>query len=347
MKAVAVAGNAWRRFQVQGLEAIWYRGHWLGQLLRPLSWVYCALAGLRRNAYLQGWLGVRQLPVPVIVVGNINVGGSGKTPFLIWLATALQARGRRPGILSRGYGGKSQHQPLGVTSDSDPLLVGDEPVLLARRTGCPVAVGADRVRAAEYLLGTSDCDLLLSDDGLQHYRLGRAVEIAVIDGERRLGNGRCLPSGPLRERPRRLTEVDLVVVKGRAIRSGEYAMSFHGERVRKLARPELERPLTAFRDARVLAVAGIGHPASFFRALRQAGLEIEERPFPDHHVFTPMDLGLSGEAAIIMTEKDAVKCEDFASENLWYVPIEARVDVDILPRIDALLKRWEGGQKTA
>lgn len=329
---------------MMAVEAIWYGGHWSGQLLRPLSWLYCLLVGLRRYAYRQGLLRVRRLPVPVIVVGNINVGGTGKTPLLVWLAAALQARGWRPGILSRGYGGRAQGYPLPVVADSDPAEVGDEPVLLARRTGCPVEVGADRLQAAESLLARTGCNLLLADDGLQHYALGRAVEIAVIDGERRLGNGLCLPAGPLREPPQRLAEVDLIVVKGRAgVKAGEYAMSLQGEVVRNLLHPELERPLADFCDVRVLAVAGIGHPGSFFRSLRQAGLEIEERPFPDHHVFAPQDLGVTGGRPIIMTEKDAVKCEAFASENLWYLPVEAQVETAILLRIDALLKRWESG----
>ena len=324
-----------RRAPVHGWENIWYRRHPLALAMLPLAGLYCLLVWMRRLGYRLGLLRRHRLAVPVIVVGNITVGGTGKTPLVLWLCELLQAHGQHPGIVSRGYRGKARNWPQQVRPDSDPRMVGDEPVLLARRSGCPVAVGPDRVAAGRALLQYSDCDIIVADDGLQHLALERDVEIAVVDGIRRFGNGHCLPAGPLREPRRRLTTVDFVVVNGLAGR-GEYGMRLEGGRVVPLQPEQASRPLSDYRGQRVHAVAGIGNPQRFFTALEQAGLEVIPHPFPDHHAFTADDLRFGDDLPVLMTEKDAVKCQTIADERMAYVPVEAEVD----PRLgDALLRR--------
>ncbi|QKT05102.1 tetraacyldisaccharide 4'-kinase [Ectothiorhodospiraceae bacterium 2226] len=325
---------------VKGAPAWWYTPHPLGLLLRPLGWLYCALAQLRAALYRAGLRARTRLPVPVIVVGNISVGGTGKTPLVIWLAHWLQAQGYRPGIVSRGYGGAAGSWPQQVRPDSDPTMVGDEPVLIAQRTGCPMAVGPDRVAAARALLEYHNCDILVSDDGLQHYRLGRDIEIAVLDGVRRLGNGQCLPAGPLREPPARLQRVDCVVVNGTA-GAGEYAMQLQPAAARHLQDDARTFPLTELNGQAVDAVAGIGHPARFFDLLRRLGAQPREHAFPDHHRYRADDLVLAG--PVIMTEKDAVKCRRYAREDHWYLPVEARLDAAFEARLSALLKELARG----
>ena len=304
------------------LERMWYAGPPLALLLAPLSGLYLLALACRRLLYARGILPVTRLAVPVIVVGNLTVGGTGKTPLVIWLARRLQARSYRPGIVSRGYGGAaSAHAVLRVAADSDPALVGDEPVLLAQRTGCPVVVAPKRVRAAQALLRQTDCDILLCDDGLQHSALARDVEIVVIDGARRFGNGRCLPAGPLREPRARLHTVDLVVANGCAA-PGEYLMEYTELPVRSLDGSR-NRELGWFRQQRVHAVAALGNPGRFFTLLRRNGIDIEAHAFPDHHGFRRAELEFGDGAAILMTEKDAVKCRRFRLDNAWYVPIDA------------------------
>jgi tetraacyldisaccharide 4'-kinase len=305
---------------VSGLQAHWYRDSLVSRLLAPLSWFFCALVALRRAAYRRGWSRIERLPVPVIVVGNITVGGSGKTPFLVWLADYLKQAGYRVGIVSRGYGGRSGFWPREVAATSNTRDVGDEPVLIAARTGLPMAVGPDRVAAARHLLAHHRIDVLLSDDGLQHYRLGRDIEVAVVDEMRGLGNRRCLPAGPLREPPERLDEVDCLVHHGAA---GE--MQLVGETLRNLSSDSVV-PVSAWAGRRVHAVAGIGHPARFFDTLRHAGLELMEHPFPDHYAFTAADLAFDDGLPVVMTEKDAVKCRAFARTEHWYLPVTAKLD---------------------
>jgi tetraacyldisaccharide 4'-kinase len=328
------------------LDDIWYgRSPWTLMLL-PLTGLYCAVIGLRRLAYRWGLLRTRRLPVPVIVVGNISVGGTGKTPLIAWLAEFLRAQGYRPGLVARGYGGAAKHWPQQVRPDSDPRAVGDEPVLLARLTGCPMAVAPDRVAAARALLEHSACDVILSDDGLQHYALGRDIEIAVIDGVRRFGNGHCLPAGPLREPVRRLASVDLTVCNGLAA-TGEFAMTVQADTAVNLSTGE-RRPLKQFRGGRISAIAGIGRPERFFQALRQHGLEIEARAFPDHHAYRPEDLGFAGHA-LLMTEKDAVKCLRFARPHFWAITVRTELSPEFGARVLGLLRRHaaEAGARTA
>lgn len=322
---------------IMRLASLWYGSHPLSLFLAPLGWIFAAVVAMRRYAYGAGLLRRERLPVPVIVVGNITVGGTGKTPLIIWLVEALRRAGHRPGVVSRGYGGATSSQPRTVDGDSDPRAVGDEPVLIARRCGCPVVVGARRTAAARYLLAQHECDVILCDDGLQHYALARDLEIALVDGVRRLGNGRCLPAGPLRERPSRLQSVDMVIVNG-AARAGEFSMQLTGGKARSLLDPDSVQALERWRGESVHGVAGIGNPGRFFAHLRDHGLKVAEHPFPDHHYFRPEELQFGDEQPVFMTEKDAVKCRDFALAGQWYVPVRAQLDEACRQRLQVLLK---------
>lgn len=322
---------------MNGLESHWYRTTPLTLLLLPLSWLFCAVALCRRWAYRVGLLKTVRLPVPVIVVGNISVGGTGKTPLVAWLVVLLRKEGYRPGIISRGYGGGATHWPQQVRPDSDPAMVGDEAVLLARRCRCPMAVGPDRPATAQALLDHADCNIIISDDGLQHYRLGRDVEIAVVDGVRRFGNGHCLPAGPLREPVRRLRCVDMVIANGTA-GPREYAMKLQPTSLHNLQQAEKTLPLAHFAGQRVHAVAGIGNPRRFFELLVSHGLDAIEHPFPDHHPFCAEDIDFADELPVLMTEKDAVKCQAFAAAHHWYLPVDAQLD----ERVPQILLRLIG-----
>jgi len=331
---------------------IWYGppNAWSFALL-PLSWLYCGVVLLRRLGYRRGWLASERLQVPVIVVGNISVGGTGKTPLVLWLAQRLVAQGRHPGILTRGYGGKARDWPCLVHADSDPVAVGDEPVLLARRAGCPVVAGPDRIAAGLRLVRDLGCDILISDDGLQHYRLQRDLEIAAVDAQRGLGNRRCLPAGPLREPPGRLAQVGLVVHTGAP---GQVKARGPGHRLElvpgaavNLAEPGRTRPLVAWCGEPLTAVAGIGNPGRFFALLRSAGLDPVERAYPDHHPFRAEDAAGWGEGAVLMTEKDAVKCAGLARPNHWYLPVEARPDGAFVTALDQRLEGLIRGQEAA
>lgn len=324
------------------LEASWYGpGGFLTPALLPLSWLYCAVVVLRRALYRLRPASRGRLPVPVVVIGNLTVGGTGKTPLVIWTARFLARHGYTPGIVSRGYGGRADSWPQQVRGDSDPATVGDEAVLIAARTGCPMAVGPDRVAAARALLEHTPCDVLISDDGLQHYALRRDVEVAVIDGMRRFGNRRCLPAGPLREPVSRLAGVDLLVTNG-ASAAREHSMRYEGRQMRRVL-DETERELRAFDGRAVHAVAGIGNPQRFFTRLAQAGLQITAHPFGDHHRYTAGDLDFGDDKPVIMTEKDAVKCRRFARPHHWYLPVEAELDPLFGEALLKRLKRSENG----
>jgi tetraacyldisaccharide 4'-kinase len=322
---------------VKRLDAYWNSLNAISLLLLPLSWLFGAIAALRRWAYQQGLLKIHTLPVPVIVVGNITVGGTGKTPLVVWLAEFLQERGLYPGIIARGYGSSAGNEPRQVLAQSTAAEVGDEPLLIARRTGCPMVVCSDRVAAARALLEKAECDIIISDDGMQHYALGRDIEIAVIDGSRRFGNGFSLPAGPLRERPSRLKTVDLVVANGEAVPAEQQMMIRPGVVV-NLHDSNMVRCLDDFRGQPVYAVAGIGNPARYFSMLRQHGLEIRELPFPDHHGFRVVDINPADELPVLMTEKDAVKCSDFAQPRHWYVQAEVEFDESFKQGLDSLLR---------
>ncbi len=328
------------------IDNLWYGRNPLSLPLVPLSWVFQLVSVLRRKAYTSGLLAIYHARVPVIVVGNPTVGGSGKTPLVIWLAGYLGTLGYKPGIVARGYGGRASGWPQQVRHDSDPHAVGEEAVLIARRTRCPVAVAPDRGAAVKALLEHTDCDVVISDDGLQHYALGRSIEIAVIDGVRRLGNRRLLPAGPLREAPSRLDEVDFIVTNGIAA-VNEYAMKYVPVNPINLQRRELAMPFADFRDTPVHAVAGIGNPQRFFKMLKDKGLKIIPHVFPDHHRFKSQDLDFKDEHPILMTEKDAIKCEAFATSRCWLVPIIAELPDIFAQKLATLLKGGIDGQATA
>ena len=315
----------------------WYARDPRGVLLAPLGWVYGLFAVLRRAFYRAGLRRTWQVGCPVVVVGNLSVGGTGKTPLVIAIARLLARHGLRVGVVCRGYRGSASRWPRQVRSDSDPLRVGDEAVLLARRTGGPVAAGPNRIAAARILVRRSKCDVILSDDGLQHLRLARDVEIVVVDGVRRHGNGRCLPAGPLREPLRRLASVDLVVVNGDA-RQGELEMQLVSGDAVSLVDSGTTRPLDSFRGAPVHAVCAIGHAERFFRTLESHGLTIVRHPFPDHHPFSETEIGFPDDAPVLMTEKDAVKCERFADSRHWFVPVEGMLSSALEARLLAVLR---------
>jgi tetraacyldisaccharide 4'-kinase len=320
----------------QRLTKLWYRDDAGPSLLRPLSWLYGAAIRLRRTAYAQGWLRAHRVGKPVIVVGNLTVGGTGKTPLVIWLAQHLTQRGFKVGIISRGYGSRSGPEPRLVSGQSSWLEVGDEPLLLSRGTGCATMVGSDRVAAAHALVAQR-VDVIVADDGLQHLRLARDCEIVVIDGTRGFGNARVLPAGPLREPVSRLAQADLIVVNGTSehpslkrlgasVQARALRMALlTGDAVR-LDGHESSRPLEDFRGRPLHAIAGIGNPARFFRDLRARGLDVIEHAFPDHHPFEPADLSFQDDFPVLMTEKDAVKCVGFADPQWWVVPATAAFD---------------------
>ena len=318
------------------LEAYWYRLAPLHLVLWPLSLVFGALASVRRLLYRTGLLASVRLRVPVIVIGNINVGGTGKTPCVIWLVSWLLDHGFNPAIITRGYGGTS-HEPRAVAADADPAIVGDEAVLLARRCKCPVWVGSSRVAAAQALLAAhSPCDVLISDDGLQHYALERDIELVVLDGERGCGNGMLLPAGPLREPIRRLADVDALIINGGAVfpvetlssRVPVFDMRLDGRTFYALRAPHQDVGPDHFSESNVRAVAAIGNPQRFFNRLHDLGIKFTARAFPDHHAFTPADCAFDAQTVVIMTEKDAVKCERLAREHdsWWALRVDAAMD---------------------
>jgi tetraacyldisaccharide 4'-kinase len=323
----------------------WQGRGWRAALLLPLSGLFFLISSLRRLAYRQGWLASRRAPVPVVVVGNIAVGGSGKTPVVAWLARQLRDQGFEPGVVSRGYGRGDEAVRL-VAPDDRAEQVGDEPLLLARLTGCPVAVGRDRPAAVDALLAAAPgVDVILCDDGLQHLALGRTVEVVVVD-EAVLGNRWLLPAGPLREPVGRLRSVDLVLLHGpvSAALSARLAgvpsapMRLTGELFESLADRHVRRTATDFAGGRVHAVAGIGRPQRFFDQLRALGLEVVPHPFPDHHAFTAADLAFAPGEPILLTDKDAVKCAPFAPADTWVFPVSADIPEAALQPILEKLK---------
>lgn len=323
------------------LQHQWYQSSPWQILLRPFAWLFWLLSSLRRQAYRLRLFKSTRLSVPVIVVGNISVGGTGKTPFVIWLVDQLQQQGWRPGIVSRGYGGDVVHTQQ-VDEKSLPEVVGDEPALLAQRTGVPLFVGRKRSRAARHLLQQyPQCNLIITDDGLQHYALERDIEIAIVDGEREFGNGQLLPAGPLRELPSRLNEMDAVVFNSAAPAAGAYLMQFVPGKLHLLQEPakqiDIADFISEFKGQRVHAVAGIGHPQRFFNQLELLGLSIVPHAFPDHHAYTPQDLQFAAGEPVIMTEKDAVKCVTFAQSDWWFMPISAEIDRALMDKIQTLL----------
>jgi tetraacyldisaccharide 4'-kinase len=327
------------------LEEIWYGRHPVSAVLLPVAWLFRSIAWVRRAVYSSRLLNVYRAPLPVIVVGNIVVGGTGKTPLVIWLANRLAEYGFKPGIVARGYQGKAKSWPQQVRADSDPVVVGDEAIVIARRTGLPVAVGPNRADDIRALLRHSDVNIIVGDDGLQHYALARDIEICVLDGVRRLGNGLGLPAGPLREPASRLSEVDLIVTNGIAAR-GEFPMRYLASALQPLSGNGEAVPFESFAPRTVHAVAAIGNPQSFFALLRRNGLRCAHHAFPDHYHFVSTDFDFGDDLPIVMTEKDAVKCQHLCDDRFWYVPIEAELPEVFERRLKTLLKKVLHGQET-
>lgn len=321
----------------ESLQQRWYQDLPPPWWTLPVAALYRAISGLRHAFYKRGWKRSVRLPVPVVVVGNISVGGTGKTPLVIALVEALRQCGFKPGVVSRGYGGSAQG-PMVLGGDPDPRVTGDEPALIKLRTRAPVAIGRDRAAAAR-LLVEDDIDVVVADDGLQHYALARDVEICVVDGARRFGNGHLLPAGPLREPLSRLECVDFIICNGGEARPGEFAMHLKTEDAFALDDPSCRRALDSFAGERVHAVAGIGHPARFFATLREQGIEPVEHPFADHHAYAARDLQFGDGLPVLMTEKDAIKCRAFARGNWWAVPVRATLPAGFFGQLPGKLVR--------
>lgn len=329
------------------LQQAWYGGAAWPKLLSPFSRLFGWLAARRRAAFREGRRSVYRAPLPVIVVGNITLGGTGKTPLVMELITLLQSNGYRPGVVSRGYGSRAPSYPFVVGPDSAPSQSGDEALLIARRCRCPVVIDPDRPAACRAMLaGFPDCDLIISDDGLQHYALARDLEIVVLDAARGVGNGRLLPAGPLREPVERLGEVDFVLVNGTARPPGlpaTFNMTLLPQRLVSVTGTRHRNAGPATQGQRVHAVAGIGHPQRFFASLSTLGFAIIEHVFPDHHAFRASDLDFDDDLDIVMTEKDAVKCSRFAADNCWYLEVSAWLDQSftdvLLARVKDLAQR--------
>lgn len=318
------------------LEAAWYGPRSRLLWLWPLHVLMRVLVAVRRRLFCWRLLASQHPGVPVIVVGNITVGGTGKTPLALWLVEWLREQGWQPGIVSRGYGARAPHYPFMVAPDSDPRQVGDEPLLLRRRAGIPVVVDPNRARGAA-ALRAAGCDLILCDDGLQHYGLQRDLEIVVIDAVRQLGNGWLLPAGPLREMPSRLQTASLVISNGARIPGlAEHVMRLQPSSCVNL-KNENSTDLSQFAGQCVHAVAGIGNPGRFFQTLRDAGIEVIEHPFPDHHAYQASDFPWR-DRPVLMTEKDAVKCADFADDNHWFVAVRAQVNPEFVAALHSALQ---------
>lgn len=315
------------------ISEAWYEQHPLLYLLAPIAFLFQQTVKIRRSLYRKQWLRSVAFPLPIIVVGNINIGGTGKTPLVIWLAQLLKKHGYRPSIISRGYGNQLTQYPHWVTAASDATVVGDEAVLLATHTGCPMVVDSSKVRGVRYLLENSDTNVVLSDDGLQHYQLARDIEIAVVDGERRFGNGFCLPAGPLREPISRLAEVDFIVNNSGEAGALEYQMKLVPQLLHSVIDNNVQQPLTFLEGKEIHAVAGIGNPRRFFNMLQQLQLNFNEHVFPDHYQYHVDDINFSADAIVLMTEKDAVKCVSFADHRHWYLPVKAQVEPKLAENI--------------
>lgn len=305
------------------IARIWSGESPVWRLLLPLSWLYGLVSGLIRLSYRLGLKKAWRAPVPVAVVGNLTAGGNGKTPVVIWLVEQLQQRGIRVGVVSRGYGGKAASYPLLLSNDTSTAEAGDEPVLIFQRTGAPVAVSPERREAVQALLHAHDLQLIITDDGLQHYKLARDKEIVVIDGERRFGNGWWLPAGPMRERASRLRSVDAIIVNGGVAQEGEIPMQLRPGLAVNLRSGE-RRDVASFEN--VVAMAGIGHPPRFFATLESCGvLPVKTVALADHQALTQASVSalVNPQQTLLMTEKDAVKCRGFAESNWWYLPVDA------------------------
>lgn len=320
------------------INKVWYSPSWYHWIiviaLLPLTAVFWCISACRRWAFSKGVKPSHGVPVPVIVVGNISVGGTGKTPLVVYLANYLKQLGYHPGVLSRGYGGKSQVYPFTVERTSSADVAGDEPVLIKQHINCPLMVDPNRARGAKALVDKHHCDVIVCDDGLQHFGLQRDIEIVVMDGERRTGNNMLLPAGPLREGPWRLDTVDFVVLNGGKVKHNEYLMSLESGRLVNVKQTNKSMSIAELRTP-VVAAAAIGNPQRFFDSLQQKQVKLKQcLRFADHHQFSDKDLP---KECVVMTEKDAVKCTEFAHDDWWYLPVRAklpqRFDTELLARL--------------
>lgn len=323
----------------------WYSNSKLPWLLLPFSLLFWLISQIRRALFSFGIKPSYHAPKPVVIVGNLSVGGNGKTPVVVWLVEELKKRGLRAGVISRGYGSKAKKYPLFVTEHTDPIEGGDEPVLIAKRTGVPVVISPNRREAIELLLKQSNCDIIISDDGLQHYALQRDLEIVVMDAERALGNGFVLPAGPLRELPSRLKTVDFVITNGGKNPYSDAVMALVPHYAINVKTNE-KRELSEFHSG--VAIAGIGNPQRFFAMLENLGIQLTHtQAFQDHQHFEAQQLEkLAENQPLLMTEKDAVKCQAFAQENWWYIPVDAEIaEAEKLPhfwqKIDQLVEKYK------
>lgn len=307
---------------------IWQHKSLITWLLVPFSLLFWLISQIRMLGYKSGLLKSYRAPVLVLVVGNISVGGNGKTPVVVWLVEQLQQRGIRVGVISRGYGGKVKTFPQLVSKESSAEMVGDEPVLIVQRTGAPLAISPNRQQSIELLLSQFELDMIVTDDGLQHYALQRDFEWVVVDGVHRFGNGFVLPAGSLRELPSRLQHVNAIICNGGEPQANEHLMTLEPDMAINL-KTQARKPLSEFSEC--VAIAGIGHPPRFFTMLEKLGIKLSKtQGFADHQPFEPVQLvALSqGNQPLLMTEKDAVKCQAFAQENWWYVPVSAKFSPD-------------------
>ncbi|MFV1992490.1 MAG: tetraacyldisaccharide 4'-kinase [Acidiferrobacterales bacterium] len=324
------------------LQKHWYQLTWLSLVLFPLSILFCFFSLVRKKFYQYGFFKKININTPIIIIGNISVGGTGKTPLVIWLAKFLQSKNYQPGVISRGYGKNSSHNSSLVLADSLATEVGDEPVIIYQHCKCPVIVDADRVRGVNKLVAEHQCDIIISDDGLQHYRLERDVEVCVIDGVRGNGNGFCLPAGPLREPVSRLNSIDAIIVNKPVNNPAKpfkfdhkykntYEMSLQESGLVNVYDSSEKKDASSFQGETVHAVAGIGNPEQFFKHLENLGMQVIRHPFPDHYNYQADDL-LFTDYPTVMTEKDAVKLwhnnENMAPkmDQYWYLSVSVNVE---------------------
>lgn len=315
----------------------WYGSGKVNWVHRTSAYLFAALVSTRKKLYAWGLFKTHRLKVPVIVVGNITAGGGGKTPMVIWLANHLKSLGYKPGIISRGYGGKRKVEPMFVTANANPLATGDEPLLMAKKTQLPVMVGKDRVKAAKALIKGYSVNILIADDGMQHLALGRDAEIVMLDAKWRTGNHLMLPAGPLREPLERLNSVDLVVFKG--FIEQQHCYDFAIESIHQLNHPSVLKEVADFRNKKVVAMAGIANPDSFFSLLSAAGMAIIKQPLPDHHKLSAVDFEPHQDTFVLITEKDAVKCENLNLPYVWVVKMQVVMREQTKEALDDLVQR--------
>ena len=324
------------------IEKVWYSKNIFSLLLSPLSLIYISIIYLRHILYQLGLISITKINAPTIVIGNIVAGGTGKTPLVIWLAKHFKDKGFLPGIVSRGYGGTYLSNIELVKPTSNPMLVGDEPVIIARNTNCPVVVAKIRAKGAKELVEKYNCNIIFCDDGMQHYSLARDIEIAVIDGQRRFGNNYCFPAGPLREPKSRILKADLIVSKYNA-RTCEHKMDYTYHQLVSLNELSKTIPISDLHGMTVHAIAGINNPDHFFSYLRSHKLELIIHKFPDHYSYTEDDVKFDDNFPVVMTEKDAVKCLNYSSDKHWYIPISAELSKSFVCDLDKLMGKIING----